>query len=421
MNFIHQPAEKGRLGDHLITHLNGNWSEFRAAIAFAKLSGTKHLVPHLKQFSKTGKINLSVGIDHLGTSKEALEDLAQSLKKTDSLTIVHNEIASTFHPKVYLFSTKNKAIVFIGSGNLTEGGLFTNYEASVFLELDLSKSADLIFYESIVATLDNWADKSLGTCFEFSSRLLNKLVVNGYIPIEALSVKSQTTAAGSANGQSSTRKKLFSSRKIHRAPRVAPRSSLRNPASAKQAALPSTKPRPAQPASPVKPSSSSSNPPTPVLPSQAITHSISGFVMTLQNTDVGVGQTTKGASRRSPEIFIPIKAVRDVAPQFWGWNSAFKDSPTKRDRANVKMRIGSQNIEVNMMSWKVKSDFRLRSEALRSSGSVGDILRIEKVNAAIGYDYYVEIIPQGTTLFATYYALCTTVVGGNSKKRYGYY
>ena len=53
---------------------------------------------------------------------------------------------------------------------------------------------------------------------------------------------------------------------------------------------------------------------------QGGTHDI--FVMTLQRTDVGVGQTTEGTSRRSPEIFIPL-AARDFDPEFWGWPRRF--------------------------------------------------------------------------------------------------
>ena len=41
------------------------------------------------------------------------------------------------------------------------------------------------------------------------------------------------------------------------------------------------------------------------------------FLMTLQRTDVGVGQTTTGTSRRSPEIFVPLSA-RDAAPALLG-------------------------------------------------------------------------------------------------------
>ena len=50
------------------------------------------------------------------------------------------------------------------------------------------------------------------------------------------------------------------------------------------------------------------------------------FAMTLQNTDVGKGQTTPGTSRRSPEIYIPLIA-RNFAPDFWGWPNKFIEDP----------------------------------------------------------------------------------------------
>lgn len=403
MEFIHQPTKHNRLGDYLIDRLNGDWTEFRAAIAFAKRSGTKHLVPHLNHFAKNGNIELLVGIDHLGTSKEALSDLIGALKKTDQLNIVHNEISSTFHPKVYIFTSKTMAEIVIGSGNLTEGGLFTNFEASVLLKLDLGVESDRTFLKSIIDTLDAWKDKKSGISLRLDEALLNKLVANGYVPIEALVKKSALgSAKKSPSGTSQSTKKLFASIGIPHAPKVVKKSTSQtkktNAAKPKATAISKT-----------------------VTPKPKLSNSVSGFVMTLQQTDVGKGQTTKGASRRSPEIFIPLRAVRDVNPGFWGWPSKFVDSSTKLDRKNVKMKIGTQIIDVNIMSWKVKKDFRLRHEALRSAGSIGDILRIEEVNPKLGYEYYVEVIPQGTTLFATYDALCTIAVGGNSKKSYGYY
>ena len=145
--------------------------------------------------------------------------------------------------------------------------------------------------------------------------------------------------------------------------------------------------------------------------------------MTLQQTDVGVGQATAGASRRSPEIFIPL-AARNADARFWDWPYGFVDDlarPGKRDRPNVRMRLGSQIINVNMMTWPVKHDFRLRNELLRSAGNVGDILRIERViDPKANYEYYVEVIPQGTTQYPLYLQLCCEPVR-NSLKRYGYY
>ena len=147
-----------------------------------------------------------------------------------------------------------------------------------------------------------------------------------------------------------------------------------------------------------------------------------GFVMTLQKTDVGVGQTTAGTSKRSPEIFIPL-AARDFDPDFWGWPHSFTADdrkPGKMDRQNVRMRIGAGIIEANMMTWPDKHDFRIRSEFLRSAGLIGDILRMERSNGQGGFTYYVEIIPQKTTQYAQYLSLCTNPVR-NSVKRWGYY
>lgn len=73
-----------------------------------------------------------------------------------------------------------------------------------------------------------------------------------------------------------------------------------------------------------------------------------------------------------------------------------------------------------MMTWPVKHDLRIRSEVLRSAGTVGDIIRIERAPTASGFEYYVEIVPQGTSEYARRLAQCGRAVP-NSKKRYGYY
>ncbi len=58
---------------------------------------------------------------------------------TDELFIYHDEDEShSFHPKIYIFEKMGeKAKICIGSSNLTAGGLFTNYEADIELNLDL--------------------------------------------------------------------------------------------------------------------------------------------------------------------------------------------------------------------------------------------------------------------------------------------
>jgi hypothetical protein len=145
--------------------------------------------------------------------------------------------------------------------------------------------------------------------------------------------------------------------------------------------------------------------------------------MTLQQTDVGTGQTTPGTSRRSPEIFIPLAAIEEDRA-FWRFPDGFREDATrsgKFDRVGVRMRLGGGVATVNMMTWPVKHDFRLRSEALRSAGDVGDILRLERAAAGSAFDYEVEIVRQGTPDYARRLAQCVRVVRPPSRKRFGYY
>jgi HKD family nuclease len=130
MEFIHQLHGPTRIGQYLIDHFaDPRWSEFRAAIAFAKRSGTQHVRQSLEEFDRRAQVKISVGVDFLGTSLEGLQDLLHSTPN-GQVWIYHNNGPYTFHPKVYLFKNNDRADLLVGSGNLTEGGLFTNYESS---------------------------------------------------------------------------------------------------------------------------------------------------------------------------------------------------------------------------------------------------------------------------------------------------
>jgi hypothetical protein len=146
------------------------------------------------------------------------------------------------------------------------------------------------------------------------------------------------------------------------------------------------------------------------------------YVTTLLQTDVGRGQTTTGTSARSPEVFIPL-AARDLHPSFWGWPNAFvqdPNKPNKYDRSNVPFLVNGHPASVNMMTWPDKSDFRLRSEALRSGGNVGDIMVIER-SSAPGLDYIATFVPAGTPQHAALLQACTIPARKPSTRRYGYF
>jgi HKD family nuclease len=139
ITLVHHPDDDKRLGELLIENLlNPRWLVFRAAVAFVKQSGTKHLAEPIRTFLGWGEIKISVGIDHRGTSVEGLTGLLDASGEKGEVFVFHNRnrTRSTFHPKVYLFINDNAAECLIGSGNLTEGGLFTNYEAFFHVSLD---------------------------------------------------------------------------------------------------------------------------------------------------------------------------------------------------------------------------------------------------------------------------------------------
>src|ERR1044071_3532296 len=157
--YVNQPDGPLRLGDHLLAHLaDPQWTECRAAVAFVKRSGVRHVSDALRAFSERATVVIVAGVDRGGTSAEGLTDLLDAISERGELYVFHNLNPSTFHPKVYYFRNETLAHILIGSGNLTEGGLFTNYEASAVLSLDLTKDGDADFARDVENALKAWTD-----------------------------------------------------------------------------------------------------------------------------------------------------------------------------------------------------------------------------------------------------------------------
>jgi hypothetical protein len=338
-------------------------------------------------------VTVSLGIDHHGTSEEALSEILDSLGTAGEAYIFHNEAASTFHPKIYLFENEDVAECFIGSGNLTEGGLFTNCELFAHLQLNRTDPADAETFATIENILDRWCDEALPTVRRLTPQVIKQLSEVGLLPTEAQmrEIEAKAKPASEPKKRAALSETIFGVLKFKPAPAAKRGSVVRRTSRAGM-------PRPRAP------------------------RKMRGFVMTLQRTDVGVGQVTAGTSKRSPEIFIPL-AARDANPEFWGWQSDFTQDPSKPgkwDRTAVKMRLGTEIIDVNMMTWPDKHDFRLRNAALRDAGVVDDVLRIEEAPSGSPYDYYTEVVPQGSSDYPKYRAMCANTVR-NSNKRWGYY
>ena len=271
MEVLHQPGESRRLGDWLKDSLAADWPQFRAAVAFVKRSGVKHIADRLAALAKTAHVEIIVGVDHQGTSYEGLKALLAAVSSNGRIVVYHNRLPHTFHPKLYLFKSERCAEVAVGSGNLTEGGLFTNYEVSALLRLDLSNDTDAHLLQTVEHMLDGWSTTP-NMALALDDDVLARLVEWRLVCVEAHTASpSNQSVAGTAEQESSP----FASMPVRQAPAIG-----RDHAADHGTA------------------------PVIVAPPVDLA-SADRFVMTLQQTDVGIGQTGEGTSRRSPETLHP--------------------------------------------------------------------------------------------------------------------
>ncbi|HYQ78909.1 MAG TPA: phospholipase D family protein [Solirubrobacterales bacterium] len=180
------------VGDRLIAELgSGRWQRFRCAVAFAKLSGVRYIDLPLRSFVKAGGIaELAIGIDNGGTSFEAASHLAGSVRPSGRVVISH-ELGPpriSFHPKIYALTSADpteRALVILGSSNLTQGGLFTNHELSTAFELDRSDPSDRKLLADFASQLDAWHNLSSGLAVAVTRSRLLALYDEGRLPSEA--------------------------------------------------------------------------------------------------------------------------------------------------------------------------------------------------------------------------------------------
>lgn len=215
------------------------------------------------------------------------------------------------------------------------------------LKLEKSREQDKAVLARLESMLNTWTDASEGVALKLRRALIQELVDKGFLPTEAqIAQTSRETETRLRSGAKQRQgKRPFRSKAVRPAPKAAAGAEGGAAGKAEGAAGKDS--------------------------------GLTGFFMTLQQTDVGVGQTTRGTSRRSPEIFIPL-AARDANPKFWGWSDLFVEDPSKAgkyDRTNVPMVLGGHVIHVNMMTWPDKSDFRLRNAKLRDPFTRGCGLR----------------------------------------------
>tara|TARA_R110000850_G_scaffold148836_5_gene271203 strand:- start:13660 stop:14886 length:1227 start_codon:yes stop_codon:yes gene_type:complete len=203
MELMNQPLD-GQLGTRLLELLDSpHYDTLNIVVAFAKNSGVLRIKDALDSFRRRGGVvNAYVGVDLGVTSYEALTAL---LYVTDSLGVVHTEKKQTFHTKIYQFLGKEKGIIVVGSHNLTGGGLWTNFESSAHISLDLSNPDDIEIIKAQEGYFKNLSSLNDSFMPVRTKGDLNLLLENEYIFKE---VKQQLDSAKSSRKESNS-KRLF--------------------------------------------------------------------------------------------------------------------------------------------------------------------------------------------------------------------
>ena len=179
-----QPSsiKMGEIINELLSSQDPFYNRVWLISAFANARAIERLSENIFASKNRGaQISIIVGFDVKSTSAEALQSI-NSLGVNS--TLVHNaRRGHTFHPKIYLFeSTATKAVLFVGSNNLTDGGLYTNYEASTKTSFNFPQ--DDIGYAEILLSLDRYLQPQGNTAQVLSSELIDILVRRGEVPTE---------------------------------------------------------------------------------------------------------------------------------------------------------------------------------------------------------------------------------------------
>lgn len=171
------------VGNHLMNFLSQKgFDSFTGISAFASESGVYGLAQYLNVARSNFKnLNLIVGVDLEGTSKETLEEI---LALNINGYIFYQKEQPVFHPKIYLFEGAKEFKLIIGSSNLTRGGLFTNVESSVLIEFNSSDKEGLTLLSELKGYYKSLFDFSDPNLFKINTNVIADFYSDGIIPDE---------------------------------------------------------------------------------------------------------------------------------------------------------------------------------------------------------------------------------------------
>jgi len=409
VEFISQPDIQ--FGKILTELLDSNPQPRKVIIvsAFVSLQTILRLKGSILSINRNGGITrLVFGIDMGGTSQEVLKEVISW--RTDNRVVKHRRPGFTFHPKLYLVEWQDKSEILIGSNNVTEGGLFRNYESSARIIYD--SPDDDILYETAQQELNRFLDPIGDTTYIITDDFLNNLIEQGIIPSEAEARKNRNDSVTRPSRERQTGEPLFGVEDIEFPPPL--------PANILEGLVQTVRRRRAQRRTAQQEPQVESEPqisPT----DDAITPT--SFYMTLSKLQ---GDNIPGEAR------IPLEAL-ELAQEFWGWQEEYERVGNPRGGqgrvywnwrphwriTDVEHLENTVVQEVRMYFYENSSDFRFYARPLVNAGAdLGDIVRITRI-AEDDVEFECVLARQGTPEYEEWINFCVNEVR-NSSRRFGY-
>lgn len=134
LDFIGQPFDS-QLGPVLRAALEKpDTTTLWVATAWGKASGLTRIGDAILKAREERGVHCEIvlGVDENGAT---VEGLRLAMDVFDVAYVFHDPGTRTFHPKIYVTEGPEEATLIVGSGNLTKGGLYTNYEASTVVHI----------------------------------------------------------------------------------------------------------------------------------------------------------------------------------------------------------------------------------------------------------------------------------------------
>jgi hypothetical protein len=413
VTFLIQPDQQ--FGGHLLSLLEQAPYPRRTVVvsAFAALQTIMRFKYPLAEIADDERsVRLVVGVDLGGTSREALQELA-SWDNIEVYVYRNRSIGHTFHPKICLLEWSDHAEIFVGSNNLTEGGFFSNYEATCRVSYGLPQEGAA--YDSAQTQLRRFIEPVPPMGQRLTPELFRVLARRTDIPTEAEAQRRRRYALSQAPILSSLADEVnpFALEEIEPPPPLSARL-LKALMVARGQRRRKTRQR--------NPIAAAARQSSGILASIAKI-APAAFYMQLPKLQ---GKNIPGEAR------VPLAAI-EMAEDFWGWPQKYRrrKGPRKGNaRAyrewHAAWKIGDAAIPQEFESQTVRmyfcesnSDFRFYARPLiNAEADLGDIVRITHVDTQDA-DFECVLARRDSPSYDEWRRFCTISVP-NSTRSFGY-